>query len=43
MKRFATAAVAAATTLSLAVVLAGAGETSSGDEVTSLVGILTLL
>lgn len=43
MKRFATAAVAATTALSLAVVPAQAGETSSGDEVTSSVGILTLL
>lgn len=43
MKRFAAAAVAATTALSLAVVPAQAGETSSGDEVTSSVGILTLL
>lgn len=43
MKRFATAAVAATTALSLAVVPAQAGETSSGDEVTSSVGILTLM
>lgn len=43
MKRFATAAVAATTALSLAVVPAQAGETSSGDEVTSSVGLLALL
>ena len=43
MKRFATAAIAATTAFSLAVVPAQAGETSSGDEVTSSVAALTLL
>lgn len=44
MKRFATAAVAATTALSLAVVPAGAADTSSNDdEVTSSVGLLALL